>query len=595
MSNILNFKDWFKVYESAGFKYRPGMAIFEDTDPVEPVAGTPLNSGGNITLKSASLWLDFTKAGMDSGTLKKLWSNNSTLQSIDTFMSQFSKFNRPASEWGKGWGDKWLNNDPEEAAERGESDSQNRRCTIQYTGSQGMFVEGDSSPASIDSTVGANKLLTSLFKGLWFTNKSAIDKNEASKKRKEKTTFSKFISKYSTDPAADSNFRSLNFKISEAIEVPVNYYNYFLQFVDIMGFGYTYKIGDMDPNSNNYNPKAIISYQERETKWTFENNFAGSTGACPKLPINIYVPTLGTITGKNQVANGSTQYKTVDQQTLVSYLNSFNLMNFSNGSFQQYDIQMNSDGYIDLMGNVVEVKDKVILYSTGENGKETITREETAGETKTVGAQSGGSGDVSIGYPVNKYNVDTNNKPIDAKHPEVQRVVGEILAAIGDSTDVKVDTLTLTSSASTAWQGQTMTESNGTGDPSKGSLNEKTFLTNKTALGNQYLAWLRGKTFLDALKSALGELAADAPVINWKVSNEGPAGGKNISFEWTKKKNPGKTYSKPGGIKYSSTVSQKPKGPQNGYMYKYEITWNNEAIVPKSKEEATTPPTPPSE
>jgi len=32
MSHILDFKDWFKVYESAGFKYKPGMAIFEKDD-----------------------------------------------------------------------------------------------------------------------------------------------------------------------------------------------------------------------------------------------------------------------------------------------------------------------------------------------------------------------------------------------------------------------------------------------------------------------------------------------------------------------------------------------------------------------------------
>jgi len=32
MSHIKNFKDWFRVYESAGFKYQPGMAIFEEDD-----------------------------------------------------------------------------------------------------------------------------------------------------------------------------------------------------------------------------------------------------------------------------------------------------------------------------------------------------------------------------------------------------------------------------------------------------------------------------------------------------------------------------------------------------------------------------------
>jgi hypothetical protein len=52
MSHIKNFKDWFRVYESAGFKYRPGMAIFEEEEEagtqVNPSMPQPLEPGAKI-------------------------------------------------------------------------------------------------------------------------------------------------------------------------------------------------------------------------------------------------------------------------------------------------------------------------------------------------------------------------------------------------------------------------------------------------------------------------------------------------------------------------------------------------------------------
>jgi hypothetical protein len=267
---------------------------------------------------------------------------------------------------------------------------------------------------------------------------------------------------------------------------------------------------------------------------------------------------------------------------MIAYINTYNLKNFQNGHNKQYVLKINSAGYTDL-SETEEVENKLILYAANAAASTTVTRTETEegteGTTETTGAQPGGTGSAAIGYGNMKYNLDDKNVAIDANHPEVKRCATEIVTALGESTTVKLDSITITSSASTSWNGVKMAASNGTGDPSKGKLTETTFATDKTALGNQYLAWLRGKTFAAALKSALGEIAFDTESINWKVSDEGLAGGKNISFEWTKVSNPGTTYTKPANLvkKVSATAAttKKAAGKDSGIIYKYEFTWNN--------------------
>lgn len=488
MSHIKNFKDWFRVYESAGFKYRPGMAIFEDEGAgpqINPNMPEPLQPG------AAAEGLSIKVTGGDTPI-------------AGASFKKVTHYNDLISKAGKIPGLR--------------------------------FRKGSQAQSFSNSGVGFIVINNALYGIYW---KSGLSANKKLRKSlgiaggKTGDQFASFREKYGFSREAEK----LGLKISDGTEVPVNF--------------------------------------RTEEKVSVKNG---------QKYTEIKVYTLGSISGNSP----SIAVKNIDKESTVylanfiAYVNAYNLQNFTGGHNEQYDITMNSDGFVDL-SVTSQVTNKLLLYAEGTPGKTSISREETEegseGSTETTGAQPGGTGSAAIGYANMKYNVDTNGKAIDANNPEVQRCAAEIVAALGEATDVKLDSIEITSSASTSWNGATMPASNGTGDPSEGKLTETTFAADKTALGNQYLAWLRGKTFADALKSALGELAFDTQSINWKVSNEGIAGGKNISFSWNKISNPGTTYTKPGNlttkVKSAESKTAGKGGKDSGAIYKYEMTWNN--------------------
>ena len=375
-----------------------------------------------------------------------------------------------------------------------------------------------------DGKTGSLNFINKLLYGIYWRSGLAENKKLAKSLGIGKGSWEDFTAKFSTDRALISK---LAVKASEPVSVPANFGSY----KDFNG-GQIESIYTIGQATTATNTKGIL----------------------------------------NITKEGQSAY-----QYLIPYVNSYNMLNFMNGHNEQYNLKLNDKGYFDL--SVTEqIPDKLLLYSGTAPGSSVVTRTEEEGEKETVGAQTGGSGSVALGYAAMKYNIDSANKAIDANHPEVQRCVKEIVAALGDATDVKLDSITITSSASTAWQNQKMAVSNGTGDPSGGKLTTTTFTADKTAMGNQYLAWLRGKTFTDALKAALGDIAFETESINWKVSDEGLAGGKNISFEWTKKSTPGTTYTKPGGVTAKVSTTTKPSGGKSGVIYKIEVTFNKAAF-----------------
>jgi hypothetical protein len=488
MSHIKNFKDWFRVYESAGFKYRPGMAIFEE----EEEAGTQVNPGMPQPLE-AGIRLELPDWIIADTEPKPEFASYNKITHYSKLISEVVKIPK-------------------------------------------LSIANNSSSNDTNKN-SVSMIINNALYGIYW--RSGIDSDKTLRKSlgisggKSRAKFISFREKYGFTPAASK----LNLKISEAIEVPVN-------------------------------------IKETPPQMAFDGTTVIKAGW-----LNIY--TMGALSSKSGQVKNISEEKTSPMNNLIGYLNTYNLKNFQNGHNRQYNIKMNGAGYIDL-AEVEDVSDKLIMYAPEAPGKGTVARKETeegsAGTTETTGAQPGGTGSAAIGYGNMKYNVDTNGKAIDANNPEVQRCATEIVTALGEATDVKLDSIEITSSASTSWNGAKMAASNGTGDPSGGKLTDTTFAADKTALGNQYLAWLRGKTFADALKSALGELAFDTESINWKVSDEGLAGGKNISFSWTKVSNPGTTYTKPGNltkkVSATQTTTSKASGKDSGIIYKYEITWN---------------------
>ena len=394
-----------------------------------------------------------------------------------------------------------------------------------------------SASASINKTEAAytiNNILYGIFWRSGLTDNKELRKSLGIDGGNDGKQFLSFREKYGYSNEASK----LGIKISEPIEVPINMKD----------------IPEGKPDPTGYKTKAYFGYYT-----------IGSVGTSPLGPVS-----------------KADQELTTTKVSFIGYINTYNLKNFQNGHDKQYVIKLNDAGYIDL-SVTEEVTNKLVLYAANAAASTTVTRTETeegeSGSTETTGAQPGGTGSAQIGYANMKYNLDDKNVAIDANHPEVKRCATEIVTALGEATDVKLDSITITSSASTSWNGVKMPASNGTGDPAKGKLTETTFAADKTALGNQYLAWLRGKTFATALKSALGEIAFDTESINWKVSDEGLAGGKNISFEWTKVSNPGTIYTKPANlvkkVSASATTTKKSAGKDSGIIYKYEFTWND--------------------
>jgi hypothetical protein len=131
--------------------------------------------------------------------------------------------------------------------------------------------------------------------------------------------------------------------------------------------------------------------------------------------------------------------------------------------------------------------------------------------------------------------------------------------------------MTLVSGASPNWQGKPVPESNGSGDPSGGKLNDTNFAAEKSALGNEWLAWRRGREFANALEELLGEkrIAANALTIEWKVSATGAEGGRNLAYSVESTG----TAPKETTETVFAGASYKVGGAANTF-YRYKFTWN---------------------
>ena len=288
------------------------------------------------------------------------------------------------------------------------------------------------------------------------------------------------------------------------------------------------------------------------------------------------INTSAKVTDNGSLLDSTKPVNSNDKRDVLNYINTFNLINFAEGNSQQYsDIAACIDDkkvlQLGLGAKGVTTSETVLyLYSQVTASVTAASREE---QVTTTQGKAGLNDSINLAFTPNEFAMATTDKgetlPVNGSHPMIIDVANKILAALGE--DQQITKMTLVSGASPDWQGKPVPESNGSGDPSGGKLNDATFKTEKTPLGNQWLAWKRGRQFADALEELLGakRIAANALTIEWKVSATGAEGGRNLAYKVES------TGVAPKETKETAFAgaSYKVGGGVNTY-YRYKFTWN---------------------
>lgn len=263
---------------------------------------------------------------------------------------------------------------------------------------------------------------------------------------------------------------------------------------------------------------------------------------------------------RNEILKPGETHRSSNVDLICRYVNGFNIQNWQAGDFTQYDPykMLNDLKRIDLTsGSGSTIKESGFLYLITPS-----KIEKTAGgrEEKDIIIQgkSAQEGSVANAFDTMKYQST-------ATSPWVKEIGDKIKGYLGDTGRIKK--ITLTSSASPDWYKQ-QTSGNGVGDPSKGKLKPETFAKEQSALGNQYLAWLRGESFKQALQQYLGAAypeEAGNTVINWKISTDEPGAGKHFKYKIEIKEEAPEVITKTEFQAGTDTVTQ---GTSEFYVYK---------------------------
>jgi hypothetical protein len=267
---------------------------------------------------------------------------------------------------------------------------------------------------------------------------------------------------------------------------------------------------------------------------------------------------------------------------VCAYINGFNLQNWAAGSFTQYDPTkiVNGDKVVDLTknGNATITEKGYLIFVTSatadvEEGSRETTTELTQGEEGKTGA-------VEIAFAVGKSDVDASNVKVDANHPKVKEIGDKITQYLGENG--VIDKMTLTSSASPEYDSKN-------GGPAKledyaAKKKPTSGTTAPTALVDAYdknakLSYDRGVTFRNALIAYLGaHLKANSISVSWKISNDAPGNGKNISYNIATKSEAPAAIEK---TVYRGAKTTITKGKNTMFIYK--IKFNAAAVVDGGK------------
>lgn len=237
--------------------------------------------------------------------------------------------------------------------------------------------------------------------------------------------------------------------------------------------------------------------------------------------------------GNDGVINSKTGSLTnlVKPPNLCGLLNTQNIVNWVNGSFSQWvdlakSIGVNNTETIWVTGGVrdaYQVDQSALYLFTSAVSSEGST---TQGDQQPAAPTRG----VSIPWRELDFDYDEDGLVINAEYSEIKDVIKQIMSEL-KPTDI-ITKLQLTSIIKPIWQGQT-TSGSGTGEPvgpANVKLTDQTFKVDKTALGNQWLAWKRGSSIAYDLYNAFGsKIQKGAIEVMWKIENTS-ATSSNLSY-----------------------------------------------------------------
>ena len=280
--------------------------------------------------------------------------------------------------------------------------------------------------------------------------------------------------------------------------------------------------GNLDAVANDDSAEKMVNDLKIEVESAGEIKGIGATGGTAAN----YIESVGYINSW-MIKDPGEDTKISTVVNIAGYINGFNLLNWANGDFTQINPSkiLNDKNRVDITstsGAYENEKRFLYLVSPKSFEQDAGSREDTTVTTQGAAAKEGA---VASAFDPMKFE----------STPEstwVQEIGEKIKGYLGDNG--VIGQITLTSSASPDWRGKTTGVSNGTGDPSGGKLNDTTFSNEPSELGNQYLAYLRGLSFKNALIQYLGDAypqTSNNTVINWKVSKDEPGGGRHFKYK----------------------------------------------------------------
>lgn len=261
--------------------------------------------------------------------------------------------------------------------------------------------------------------------------------------------------------------------------------------------------------------------------------------------------------------------------------NTQNLVNWVNGSFSQVidlspKIGGGGDetfyGFSSQVADDFPEVDNAALYlftsaSSGEGSAEPVAQQTSAP-----------SRGVSIPWAQLDFTYDEDGTLIDEDYSEIKELIKQIVSELAPNEIITK--LQLTSVVNPMWNGQA-TSGNGTGEPvgqNSVKLTDATFKTDKTALGNQWLAWKRGNEIATELYESLGgKIQKNAIEVMWKIGQTS-ATIPNITYSIvTKTASPSNIANTPAINKALGT--QAVSANANIAISRYKITFDGSVIA----------------